>query len=67
MACFERDGGRCMVTGAWAEKYPGVPEDAQTTPTQAVHIVPFSLGQFSENQVPRALSTHCHRRVAESH
>jgi len=39
-----------MVTGAWAEEYSDVPEDAATTPTQAVHIVPFSLGHFSENQ-----------------
>lgn len=54
MACLERDGGRCMVTGTWAEEYSGAPEGARTTPTQAIHIVPFSLGHFSENQVQRA-------------
>jgi hypothetical protein len=49
MACLERDAGKCMVTGARAEGYPGAPEDAQTTLTQVVHIVPFSLGHFNEN------------------
>jgi len=53
MACLKRDGGQCMVTGAWAEEYSGAPEDAQTTPTQAVHILPFSLGSFGENQVQK--------------
>ena len=44
-----------MVTGRWAEEYPGVPKDAWAAATQAVHIVPFSLGHFSENQVLEAL------------
>jgi hypothetical protein len=43
-----------MVTGYWAEEYSGAPEDAVKTATQAVHIVPFSLGNFNENQVQRA-------------
>jgi hypothetical protein len=53
-ACLERDRGKCMVTGYWAEDYSGAPEDAVKTVTQAVHIVPFSLGNFNENQVQRA-------------
>jgi len=39
-----------MVTGSWAREYPGAPEDAMTAVTQAVHIVPFSLSHFKENQ-----------------
>ena len=53
MACLERDGGRCMVTGTWAEEYPDAPVNAEKTPIHAVHIVPFSLGDFNENQVQR--------------
>jgi len=39
-----------MVTGSWARGYSGAPRDAVTAVTQAVHIVPFSLGHFRENE-----------------
>jgi hypothetical protein len=43
--CLERDGGRCMVTGFWDGD--NAPAGVLTTPTQAVHIVPFSLANIS--------------------
>ena len=55
-ACLQRDGGRCMITGAWAEGYPDAPEDESKAATHAVHIVPFSLGNFTEDHVQKTLS-----------
>jgi len=46
-----------MVTGSWARGYRDAPEDAVTAITQAVHIVPFSLGHFNENQKTSTATT----------
>ncbi|KAA8903642.1 hypothetical protein FN846DRAFT_891052 [Sphaerosporella brunnea] len=52
--CLDRDGGRCMVTGFTDHKR--FPADERSIRTQAVHIIPFSLGDFGEAQ-RRSIST----------
>ncbi|KAA8914915.1 hypothetical protein FN846DRAFT_789443 [Sphaerosporella brunnea] len=46
--CLDRDGSRCMVTGFW--DFDTFPTAVPNTITQAVHIIPFSLGNFGEVQ-----------------
>lgn len=50
-ACLARDGGKCIVTGAWQLGYSHAPPDGLIARTQAVHIIPFSLGNFTEDKV----------------
>ena len=50
-ACLARDGGKCIVTGAWQLGHSNTPPDGLIARTQAVHIIPFSLGNFTEDKV----------------
>jgi len=57
-ACLKRDGNKCVITGFYDTNEwnaLGVTErpDAITFPTELAHIIPFSMGSFSEGQVSR--------------
>ena len=57
-ACLKRDGNKCVLTGFYDVKEwnaLGVTErpDVVTAITELAHIIPFSMGSFSEGQVSR--------------
>lgn len=62
--CLRRDNNRCVITGAYdndeAQKHLTLSERERigTAYTVAAHIIPFSLGNFSETEV-NLLSVHC--------
>lgn len=52
-AGLERDGYKCIVTGIWdmtsVESKPELKSNVPCSPTQLVHIIPFSLDCCSNN------------------
>lgn len=46
--CLKRDGFRCLATGVYQSATIG-PPSADTGPTDLAHIIPFSIGQWSNN------------------
>ncbi|KAJ5682021.1 uncharacterized protein N7477_001961 [Penicillium maclennaniae] len=43
--CLERDGNKCLATGAYSCNHAH-PKNAETTFLEAAHIIPFALGSF---------------------
>lgn len=59
-ACLKRDGNKCILTGfydsnEWNKLGVNVTERPEeiTAITELAHIIPFSMGSFSEGQVSR--------------
>lgn len=52
--CLIRDGYKCVLTGIWdvtsVESKPELNSNLPCSPTQLVHIIPFSLGCYSTDK-----------------
>jgi hypothetical protein len=46
--CLERDGNKCLATGAYSHTHDH-PRNAPTTHLEAAYIIPFALGSFQAN------------------
>lgn len=47
--CLERDGHRCVVSEIWSCDYHQRPSHSNHAPLQAMHIIPFALGEFRKD------------------
>ncbi|KAJ5915759.1 hypothetical protein N7454_010900 [Penicillium verhagenii] len=58
--CLQRDKHQCVVTKFWDFDHDSRPADALTSDLEAVHILPFGLGNFREDERRRhALIWNC--------